>query len=869
MTTFVSQQMDYVFFVYGLSFILLSAICFYFFQTQKTTIPWQWLGTFGLLHGVDEWLDMAALTIADGPTFQWVRWAILAVSFFCLCEFGRRTTIIASQPADSPWLYAVLLIGMAAGCVWGLNGLNVTTRYTLGFYGSLWTGLAFFRLATNPYQPGVTWLRGLGGLFIAYGIAAGLIVPVASFFPAMYLNQGVFRQWTGLPIQVIRGGLAVAMAVVLWHYMLAWRAALAETMGPSIASPYIRRVVNAIIAVVAIGWVGVEFSSRHARHEFQTCVVDHMHTAMPVSAIHVAMQQHVTEHRLAVIVATGLTVFLFISSLLTVQRFREANEQNVASEQLYRSIFNSSPNRLQLFNAYGQCLAINPRGLEKMGRCSKDMLWKHYFEEWPNDVAPAAAEAFAQAVRGEQAEFEAKYVCPDGNTLVWHVMLSPVPNPVGELHRVVEIAMDVTERYHNELELRRAKEAAEAANIAKSQFVANMSHEIRTPITAVLGYTDLLLDPLLSEEDQTTHLRTIRRNGQILLDLINDILDLSKMEADKLQIDRLHCSPWRILDDTRLLLWAQARAKKLSLVVECDGPIPETIFTDPARLNQILVNLVSNAIKFTKVGGVRMVTRLVHHEEEPLLQIDVIDTGIGMTPSQLDVIFSPFTQGDSSTSRQYGGTGLGLTISKRLANMLGGDIAVTSQPGVGSTFRLTVAIGSLDGIPLFDQFPELPTNTGSGSQSTSSLSCNILIVEDGCDNQRLLSLVLTKAGAQVTIAENGQEALDKVLATMPTKDGRRGPIGQPFDLILMDLQMPVMDGLTATQRLREEGFAEPIIALSAHTMTEAVEKCIAAGCDGYLTKPIDREMLLQNIAYYVASKQHHAESCFLSFSDLG
>ncbi len=392
---------------------------------------------------------------------------------------------------------------------------------------------------------------------------------------------------------------------------------------------------------------------------------------------------------------------------------------------------------------------------------------------------------------------------------------------------------------------------AETASLAKSEFLANMSHEIRTPMTAIVGYADLLAEDTETGQDLQPRLesiRTIQRNGQHLLQLINDILDISKIEAGKMELEQVRCSPAQLAADVQSLMQVRADAKGLTLRVEFDGPVPETIQSDPTRLKQILVNLVGNAIKFTEAGGVRLVTRLVR---EPLgaaapgstLQFEIIDTGVGMRADQLSVLFQPFTQADSSTTRRFGGTGLGLTISRRLAEMLGGTITVTSAPGVGSTFTVSVATGPLDGVPLVTITPgELsvrPEAWRPDRPDPGGLHCRVLFAEDGPDNQRLIAHLLRKAGAEVTLVENGALAVSEALAA------RRA--GRPFDVILMDMQMPVLDGYAATARLRAEGYDGLIIALTAHAMDSDREKCLAAGCDDYASKPIDRRRLIQTI----------------------
>jgi len=395
-----------------------------------------------------------------------------------------------------------------------------------------------------------------------------------------------------------------------------------------------------------------------------------------------------------------------------------------------------------------------------------------------------------------------------------------------------------------------ARNAAEAATRSKSEFLANMSHEIRTPMTAILGFTENMLDPDLSDSEKLNAVHTIRRNGEHLLQIINDILDISKIEAGKLEVERIRCSPTQTVFDVQSLMQARASENKLELNTEYLGAIPETIQSDPTRLKQILVNLIGNAIKFTEAGTVRLVIRFLSNNptgasrpDEPLLQFDVIDTGVGLTPEQIAKLFRSFTQADASTSRKYGGTGLGLMISKRLAEMLGGDITVKSKPGEGSLFRVTVATGPLDGVKMLDD-PATTTiaqpETAAATKSDDlTLDCRILLAEDGPDNQRLIAHVLKKAGAEVAIKENGKLTADAALAARDK--------GHPFDVILMDMQMPIMDGYEATGLLRQKGYTGPIIALTAHAMASDRQKCIDAGCDDYATKPIDRKKLIETI----------------------
>ena len=425
-----------------------------------------------------------------------------------------------------------------------------------------------------------------------------------------------------------------------------------------------------------------------------------------------------------------------------------------------------------------------------------------------------------------------------------------------------EVAARTEELRATNTDLVIARDRAEAANRAKSQFLANMSHEIRTPMTAIVGYADTMLEPDQTLSDRHDALQTIRRNASHLLELINEILDLSKIEAEKMTVERVRTDLPALLSDVASMMRPRMAAKGLRFELDISSPIPRYVTTDPLRLRQVLVNLLGNALKFTEAGEVRLQTTCEPSEDGSgsTCRFAVRDTGIGISPEQRARLFQPFAQADESMTRRFGGSGLGLTISLRLAHLMGGDVTVDSTPGKGSTFTVRVETGALDGVEMFDgNLSEaiLPAIGGTGLDNRKAASnaakvnlhARILVVEDGPDNQRLISMHLRKAGAEVTIAENGRIGVDNVLAAAAE--------GTPFDLVLMDMQMPVLDGYGATSELRARGqSALPIVALTAHAMADDRAKCLNAGCTDYLTKPIEKAVLLRVVAGYLpASKK--------------
>ncbi|HRX86035.1 MAG TPA: ATP-binding protein [Phycisphaerae bacterium] len=470
---------------------------------------------------------------------------------------------------------------------------------------------------------------------------------------------------------------------------------------------------------------------------------------------------------------------------------------------------------------------------------------------WSDIAADNVADDRAVMESGlSRVGIEEPHVDSAGRTRWMRVSKVPLRDHSGQIIGVMGTFEDVTRERETKEELKRAKEEAELASRSKSAFLANMSHEIRTPMTAILGFADLLCDPALDAQQRAEHVDTIRRNGEHLLALINDILDLSKIEAGRLEVETIRCNPAEIVNDVFALMRGRAAAKNLPFDVEFTSQLPQHIDSDPTRIRQILVNLVGNAIKFTEMGTVRLVVQCRAEENRHILSFDVVDSGIGMTRAQIVRLFRPFVQADTSTRRMFGGTGLGLAISKRLAEMLGGALTVSSAPRAGSTFRLTLKLNVPAEVPWHQPAAGAATQHHApcapcANDAQPLVGVRILLAEDGPDNRRLITHVLNRAGAELRVVENGRDAADFALTAAEA--------GQPYHVILMDMQMPILDGYDATRLLRSRGYRGPIIALTAHAMSSDRAVCLDAGCNDYATKPIKRKELFATIHKWLES----------------
>ncbi|TFW13470.1 PAS domain-containing sensor histidine kinase [Duganella callida] len=472
-------------------------------------------------------------------------------------------------------------------------------------------------------------------------------------------------------------------------------------------------------------------------------------------------------------------------------------------------------------------------------------------DSWMNDLRSSLA--------GRRLHFERDFVDDKGHS---HFLVDLVPDigPDGRVQGTYLTAMNITDRKNSE-------QRAEAASRAKSEFVANMSHEIRTPMNAVLGVAYLLANTPLSAAQQE-YVDMIRSSGQVLLGILNDVLDFSKIEAGRMELAPLAFRPREVLDAVAGVMSLQANARGIGLTILADDDVPRALFGDAMRLQQILLNLVGNAIKFTEHGGVtlRVVSVTAGRGEGARLRFSVTDTGIGMNPEQQSRLFSAFNQADASTTRRFGGTGLGLAICRRLTELMGGEISVRSAPGAGSEFAVTLPFATVDEDADIEAAPwqsaaaqgwpspaapaaeaiaaPAPVLQPSAAEQAPDADvprlhgARLLLVEDHPLNQVVARGMLEHAGASVDLAENGELAVDRL---------RDHPAN--YDIVLMDVQMPVMDGYEATRRIRHVlGLKLPILAMTAGVMQSEQDQCIAAGMDDFIAKPVDVEQMLDTIS---------------------
>jgi PAS domain S-box-containing protein len=538
------------------------------------------------------------------------------------------------------------------------------------------------------------------------------------------------------------------------------------------------------------------------------------------------------------------------------------------SENKYKTLYESSQDAIILHNLEEGFLNSNPAAIKLFGYNDE----KECISKGPKDISPEyqpdgqmssvkAQQMVANALEKGSHLFEWKFRRIDGAEFFATVLLTKMELKGNQM--IQATIRDITEQKQAEDALKKAKEETETVNLqlkkaikhanqlaveateaskAKSDFLANMSHEIRTPMNAIIGFTDILAQTVLNDPEKD-YVRIINGSAQNLLTIVNDILDFSKIEAGKLDTEMINCSLEELLGDINSVLRPEALQKGLEFEVLHKSKLPAYIRTDPTRLRQCLTNLVNNAIKFTREGHVHVMVSATQYQGQPYIKFEVEDTGIGISPEEQTRIFDAFSQANTSTTRKFGGTGLGLTITKRLTELMGGTIDLRSELGRGSVFTISLPTG-LDPAsqPVLGERNLASYSGGDTSSEKVKYNGNVLVAEDNLANQKLIELLLQRAGISPIMVADGQQAVDAATA-------------QVFDLIFMDMQMPVMNGYDATAMLRRDGCTVPVVALTANAMKEDKKKCLAAGCDAYLSKPVDISKLNDVLSQYLNKKK--------------
>jgi PAS domain S-box-containing protein len=527
-------------------------------------------------------------------------------------------------------------------------------------------------------------------------------------------------------------------------------------------------------------------------------------------------------------------------------------------EQLHfsRELLDAIPVAIYYKDARGRFLGMN-RALEwlfdidrrqAIGRTSDEVFANGYADEHVERDRELLA-------RPSRQSYEMEMPLPDGTPRTLYYSKASMTDASGAVTGVIGVIFDTTERKSLERSLQEAKDAAEAASRAKSQFLANMSHEIRTPMNGIIGMTDLVLDTQLGP-NQRDYLETVRQSADALMDIINDLLDLSKIEAGRMELESIDFEPRALLEHLCKPMALSAYRKGLTFGLQLTPAVPRAARGDPGRLRQVLVNLLGNAVKFTQRGEVVLAVDARSPSDEPdgwLLECAVRDSGIGIPADKQRLIFDAFAQADSSTTRRFGGTGLGLAITRRLVEAMGGEIVVESTPGRGSTFRFTIRLhaasaGKADLGPIADDEASALVATGIEAapgepEAAAPRPMRVLLAEDNPVNQKLASLMLARLGHEVVVAADGAQAVAQVAAG-------------PFDVVLMDMQMPELDGVEATRRIRAAGHAVPIVAMTANAMDADRARCLEAGMNGFLAKPVRAPELAEALASVTTQVTH-------------
>jgi signal transduction histidine kinase/CheY-like chemotaxis protein/HPt (histidine-containing phosphotransfer) domain-containing protein len=711
------------------------------------------------------------------------------------------------------------------------------------------------RVVTRMAQwPGFGWLRNTRAL-MAIGLASlllsvQLMVSALGVLPDSRRDQGQMRAALAEMIA------AAAMTVIAFNDVASAEAVMQFAMerNPTLEAVAIKRsdgMVWASAGPHAEAWRPLP----EGRSSENQLVVPLAHEGRPWGSLEVLFEHHsgwkswLLDRQLQAVVL--ITILSCLGFYFYLGRMLSAVSLDKAVPQRVKETFDTLAEGVLLLDAQGRLVIANRFFMRAQfgdqaadsqigqGQSVNSMGWEHE----SGQAAEPDTLPWSQCLQCGANVLKTPLWLRDstGVRRAWRANCGLIGDASGAPSGVLVSLDDVTELEQAKTLANLERQRADDANRAKSDFLANMSHEIRTPMNAILGFTEMLRRGRANDPVQARrYLDTVHASGSHLLALINDILDLSKVESGQMQVERIECAPHRVVAEVVEAMSLRASEKQIGLRRLIDGPVPVRILSDPSRLRQVVTNLVGNAIKFTSRGEVTVTERWRpgFGAVPSRLEIAVTDSGIGIAPDKLAAIFEPFVQAESSTSRRFGGTGLGLAISRRLARSMGGDVEVTSQEGVGSTFTVVLDPGPIDDAAILSAQQALADIEERASATAAEWRFppkRLLVVDDAPENRELVALVLRDCGLRVEQAESGQEAVAKVMADPP-------------DMILMDMQMPGMDGYTATRHLRDAGVRLPIMAFTAHALSGFEKEILDAGCDGFITKPIVIDVMLEALA---------------------
>ncbi|MBF0190202.1 MAG: response regulator [Magnetococcales bacterium] len=924
MAEWFSQQMDYIYFVYGLSFLILGVVCQSMPRNDPSGLSWRLLGGFGLSHGVSEWLELLEMIFGDSPEFYAFRFFVHAISFLLLAEFALSG--MATRLAR-PWTPGLSLLPLTAvGVVaWmqGVESFPVWIRYGLVLPSCLLGAVLFWQAGTASRPGKRAWLRfGAAGM-LGYGLASGLVVPTMPVWPASELNSQIFLATTGVPIQLLRAAMAMLLTIALWGV---------ATDQPEITplfqqqKRYFSLFIGGFLLLLGAGWGLTEhlgklyqadqsmalrndlegLANRLNRETFAiegsvialAGIIQPMLHAAPMPSEPTEEIQSTLDQLASSV--KGIAYLMDPKGVVFAASNRDTPGSFMGKSYRFRPYFQEAlEGRIGHYFAYGVTSGepgyyagapIRARGSQEIlavAVIKKTLLeaelgfkkFPHAFLLNPDGVALLSGQTefsprplwpldptlqnrledskqfgplhehkpvFKQELLND-TRLEIEYtpyivgrlaINQDG----WSILLLK-PEKTTRVNRMLGILIALLISLlmltyylvlHRETTvLFNARKMAEDASQTKSYFLANMSHEIRTPINAIMGMIHLALQTHLNTQ-QRHYLARIEEAGRTLLHIINDILDFSKIEAGRLSLESIPFALDKVADRVAAMVAPKTQDKALELIVFVDHQLPPVLMGDPLRLGQILLNLMSNAVKFTETGEVSLEILCAGlTDRSARVDFRVRDTGIGMNPEQMARLFNAFTQADSSTTRRYGGTGLGLAICRHLVEQMGGEIRLTSEPGQGSQFSFQLAFpraGQHDTLP---DTPEIPLRL------TAS---RLLVADDHPMARRVCREMLAPYPCRIEEAENGLQAVDRVL---------RAAQHDPFDLVLMDWRMPGMDGLEALRRIREElgHQAPPIILVTAFGHDEVSTEASRQEVPWLLMKPFTASALLEMIAH--------------------